>query len=129
MLKQMLVGVCAVAAVTALVSCAANPQAGSTEAEAKPEASFSVADTAAGNFLAGRFAQSVHDLPSAAGFLRNAAHEDPDDVEVLQPTYLALVDDGQLSEAAQVAERLLNYDPGAAAAAVIVIEQDVKGGR
>ncbi len=129
MFKQMVVGVCAVAAVTALVSCAANPQGGSgAQTDVKPEPSFSVADTAAGNFLAGRFAQTIHDLPSAASFLRSASREDPDDVEVLQPTYLALVNDGQLGDAAQVATRLLSYDPGAAAAAVIVIEQEVKAG-
>lgn len=85
--------------------------------------------SAAGDYLAGRFAQDEHDLSAARKFLTAALAHDPDDLEVMQRTYLALAADGNLGDAADVARRLLKYDNEAAVASIIVAEQDAKAGR
>jgi tetratricopeptide (TPR) repeat protein len=86
------------------------------------------ANTAAGNYMAGRFALDMHDLPAAASFLRAAAAQDPDEVEVLQRAHLALAANGQLDEAAEIAERLLRFDSDSSTAAVLMAEQQAKKG-
>ena len=122
-------GPLSIVAALLLSGCAADQKTGQPAAPAAAEIPTHPGSTAAGNFLAGRFAEDVHDLPAAAAFLRGAERDDPDDVEVLQRTHLALAADGQLAEAADVAARVLKYDNDASVAAVIVAEQQIKAGR
>jgi tetratricopeptide (TPR) repeat protein len=129
MCKRLLVGSLAVTAAFMLAACTVEPKAAQPTAAAQSTAPAHPGDTPAGNFLAGRFAEDSHDLPAAAAFLRSAEREDPEDIEVLQRTHLALAADGQLAEAAEVAARVLKYDNDAAVAAVIVAEQHAKNGR
>jgi len=128
MRKRLVVGPLAVAVAILAASCTGEPKA-AQPAAAQAAAPAHPGDTAAGNFLAGRFAEDSHDLSAAAAFLRGAEREDPEDIEVLQRTHLALAADGQLAEAAEVAGRVLKYDNDASVAAVIVAEQHVKNGR
>jgi len=82
----------------------------------------------AGNFLAGRFAQDHHDLTAASDYLQRALAGDPENLELLQRTYIALAIDGRLDEAAVVAKRLLQFDGEAGIAALLVAEQDARAG-
>jgi tetratricopeptide (TPR) repeat protein len=84
--------------------------------------------TGAGNYLAGRFAQNQNDLASASTYLQRALAVDPENIELLQRTYLSLAADGQLKDAAAVAARLLKFDGEAAVAALLVAEQQGKAG-
>jgi tetratricopeptide (TPR) repeat protein len=130
MIRQIVGGLSAILATIAVASCAGGQQTAQPAAPvASPAVPPQAGDTPAGNFLAGRFAQNAHDLPAAAAFLRSAEREDPDDIEVLQRAHLALAADGQLAEAAELAQRVLKFDNDAAIAAVIVAEQNMKVGR
>jgi tetratricopeptide (TPR) repeat protein len=91
-------------------------------------ATVSLGSSAAGDYLAGRFAQNRYDLPVAAEYLQRALAEDPENVELLQRTYLALAADGRLKDAAATAKRLLDFDPEAAIAAILVAEQQARAG-
>jgi tetratricopeptide (TPR) repeat protein len=84
--------------------------------------------TGAGNYLAGRFAQNQNDLPVAADYLRRALAADPENIELLQRTYLSLAANGQMDSAAAVANRLLTFDGEAVIAALLVAEQQAKAG-
>lgn len=122
-------GIGAVAMAVAIGSCAPPESGDQSKPVAQAQAQGQIADTAAGNFLAGRFAQDTHDLGTAAAFLRGAVRDDPEELEVLRRAHLALAADGQLGEAAEISRRVLKYDTDAAIAAVIVAEQDAKAGR
>ena len=127
MIRQIVGGLSAILATIAVASCAGGQQTAQPAAPvASPAVPPQAGDTPAGNFLAGRFAQNAHDLPAAAAFLRSAEREDPDDIEVLQRAHLALAADGQLAEAAELAQRVLKFDNDAAIAAVIVAEQNIR---
>ncbi|HXP96151.1 MAG TPA: hypothetical protein VN809_05525, partial [Telmatospirillum sp.] len=82
----------------------------------------------AGNYLAGRFAQNQNDLAAASAYLQRALAEDPENIELLQRTYLSLAAGGQLQSAAAVSQRLLTFDGEAAVAALLVAEQQAKAG-
>jgi tetratricopeptide (TPR) repeat protein len=129
MQKRVLTSVWAIGAVIALASCAIEPGSSASTQPSMAGGGFHTADTAAGNYMAGRFALDAHDLPAAAAFLRAAASEDPDQIEVLQRAHLALAANGQLDEATDIAERLLRFDSDASTAAVLVVEQQAKRGK
>lgn len=82
----------------------------------------------AGNYLAGRFAQNENDLAAASDYLQRSLADDPENIELLQRTYLSLAAGGQLDAAAGVAKRLLTYDGEAVIAALLVAEQQAKAG-
>jgi tetratricopeptide (TPR) repeat protein len=86
----------------------------------------SLGSSGEGDYLAGRFAQAQHDLPTAAEYLTRALAKDPENVELLQFTSLSLAASGRLADAAQVAERLLSFDGDATIAALLVAEQHAK---
>jgi tetratricopeptide (TPR) repeat protein len=122
----------ACALVVVLPACATGPSTDGAVGDATGGAvigpSLDSADTVAGNYLAGWFAQQHHDTPVASEYLSKALAEDPDNVELLQRTYLALATDGQLDKAAGLAKRLLAYDEEAAVAAILVAERAAKAG-
>jgi tetratricopeptide (TPR) repeat protein len=84
--------------------------------------------TGAGNYLAGRFAQNQNDLVAASDYLQRALAEDPENIELLQRTYLSLAAGGQLDAAGSVATRLLIFDREAAVAGLLVAEKQAKAG-
>ncbi|HVI52718.1 MAG TPA: tetratricopeptide repeat protein [Candidatus Sulfotelmatobacter sp.] len=84
--------------------------------------------SASGAYLAGRFAQAHNDPSAASHFLLKALKADPENVELLQRTSLALAADGHLPEAAVLSRRLLQFDSEAALAAMLVAEQEARAG-
>lgn len=60
-----------------------------------------------GHFLAGRYATGQRDLGAAAELLSVALASDPGNPELLRDTYLAVVSEGRMAEAAQLARDLV----------------------
>jgi tetratricopeptide (TPR) repeat protein len=123
----------AMVVVAALCACATDLP---TDADSLPSDSGTVAgktlaigSSGAGNYLAGRFAQNHNDLAVAADYLLKALKRDPENIELLQRSYLSLAASGRLDEATPVAERLLVYDREATIAALLVAERQAKEGR
>lgn len=59
-----------------------------------------------GNYLAARHAHTQHDYPSAVDYLASAWQLAPDEVDLIRRVHDALVIDGQISRAADVARKL-----------------------
>ena len=72
---------------------------------------FGSAETSAGNFLAALAADATRDSAAAAHFFREALREDPRNVELQERAFVASVQDGSLTEAFKLAERVLVRDP------------------
>jgi tetratricopeptide (TPR) repeat protein len=66
--------------------------------------------TASGSYLAARHAGQMRDAAAAAAYYRVALKRDPKNSELLNRTFLSLVVDGDIDEAAKFAERLLKAD-------------------
>lgn len=81
-----------------------------------PANSFGVAETAYGNFLAGMAAESRKDAAAAAHFYREALRADPRNTEILERAFIAAVQDGAMTDAFRLAERVLQRDPNNALA-------------
>lgn len=85
-------------------------------------------ESSAGAYLAGRDAQARHDLPLASLYLLRALNADPENVELLQRTTLALALEGRLDEAEAVAQRLGSFDEEATVPAMLLAERRAKQG-
>jgi tetratricopeptide (TPR) repeat protein len=72
---------------------------------------FGSAETSAGNFLAALAADATRDSAAAAHFFREALREDPRNVELQERAFVASVQDGSLTEAFKLADRVLQRDP------------------
>ena len=59
-----------------------------------------------GHYLASRYAQSIHDLPSAADFLDFALEADPDNPQLLDTSFNLLMSAGRTDEALKMAKRM-----------------------
>lgn len=88
-----------------------------------------IGESGTGNYLAGRFALDQHDLSAASDFLLKALNRDPENLELLQRSLLALAAEGRMDDAADIARRLLSFDADAALAAMILASQDARQGR
>src|SRR5690606_30102063 len=64
----------------------------------------------AGNYLAARHAGMQRDNAAAAAYYRAALRVDPNNGELLERTFLSLVLDGAVEEAAKLAERGVQID-------------------
>jgi tetratricopeptide (TPR) repeat protein len=66
--------------------------------------------TASGSYLAARHAGQMRDAGAAAAFYREALRRDPKNGELLDRTFLSLLVDGNIDDAAIFAERVLKVD-------------------
>lgn len=108
-------GRAALAACILLSSCAASPGGGATAStDAAVSTTISKADPAFGAFLAARYADSVNDPASAAGFYATALKATPNNPQLAEEGFLAGVLSGS-PEALKLAPRL----PGNALAALL----------
>ncbi len=76
-----------------------------------PAQTFGAAETSAGNFLAAIAADGKRDARAAAHFFREALRADPRNAELLERAFVATVQDGSMSDAFRLAERVLQRDP------------------
>ena len=114
----------AVAALLVAGGCAAvqpEPEAGVLAQPAE-------ADTALGSYLAGRFAQDAQDYGAAADYLLRALEGDPQNPELLEDAIKALVGAGRAEEAREVAGRLIEVEPKAAGAHIVLALGELKTG-
>jgi|RhiMetdeSRZDD1v2_1073273.scaffolds.fasta_scaffold51974_4 tetratricopeptide (TPR) repeat protein len=81
-----------------------------------------------GNFLAGRFAQDSQDYNSAADYLLRALSGDPQNPELLDDTMKALIGAGRMEEARATATKLVEIEPKAAGANIVLALGELKRG-
>ena len=101
---------------------AAQPQ------EAAAVADAPTPDTALGSYLAGRFAQDAQDYGAAADYLQRALQDDPQNPNLLEESIKALVGAGRTDEARVVAGRLIEVEPKAAGAHIVLALGELKTG-
>ena len=85
-------------------------------------------NTAIGNYLAGRFAQSRHDMSAAADFLNAALDEAPEAPDLLRRTFLLMIMEGRMDDALPLARELLQKDPNQPIANLVVVVEEMKQG-
>ena len=85
--------------------------------------------TVLGSYLAGRFAADEQDYGAAADYLMLALDGDPQNPELLEDAIKALVGAGRFEEARSVASRLIEVDPLAAGAHIVLALGELKEGQ
>lgn len=103
-----------------MIAVATPAPAGDTIAE--------LGNTAVGNYLAGRFAQSRRDMSAAADFLNAALDEAPDAPDLLRRTFLLMIMEGRMDDALPLARELLQKDPSRPIANLVVVVEEMKQG-
>ncbi len=125
MQKSRAARVLAAAVVAALLSFSASPAA----TAASPQQASEVGDASHfGNYLAGRFADSQQDHLAAAKFLGRALEHDPDNVALLNRTFVLTAANGDLAGATKLAKRLVSLDPEHGMANLILAVDQVLAG-
>jgi tetratricopeptide (TPR) repeat protein len=67
-------------------------------------------DTASGSYLAARHAGTERDSATAAAYYLNVLKADPRNADLLSRTFLSVLTDGDIDEAARLAERVVQVD-------------------
>jgi tetratricopeptide (TPR) repeat protein len=109
-----------------LTACTGPNQSGPAPAAARFEPVRG--ESSAGAYLAGRDAQSRHDLAYASFYLGEAMAIDSDNVEILQRTAIAYAMQGKIADAAKLAGKLEAFDEESTVPAMLLAEQQAKRG-
>lgn len=97
---------------------------GDAHSEAQPSAeTFSPGSSWAGNFLAARHARARHDYTSSADFFLSAQDKEPTQKNLLVQSHFALLVDGRMEEAIEVAHRI-QADGGPVPLAILTLAAD-----
>jgi len=91
--------------------------------------SVTVGGSSAGNYLAGRHAQTRRDFDAAAGYMARALKEDPNNLTLMRQAYRLKLANGDIAGATELGRRILKLEPNAALANLGLIAEDVKAGR
>lgn len=83
----------------------------------------------AGAYLAGRAAANAHDFSNAAKYLGQALQQDPDNLELMRRTFVAMAGEGRRTEMLQLANRLVQREPLSVLANLVIALDDVRGNR
>jgi tetratricopeptide (TPR) repeat protein len=102
----------------------AGPAAPASAADATPDPA-----SGAGAYLAGRAAANAGDFSTAAQYLGQALEEDPDNLELLRRTFLAMASEGRSNEMLALARRVTEHEPLAVLANLVLALDDVRGGK
>jgi tetratricopeptide (TPR) repeat protein len=115
-----------VAVTAALITggCAAGQSSQAAAVSDAPEST-----TVLGSYLAGRFAQDEQDYGSAADYFLRALSGDAQNPELLEDSIKALVGAGRIDEARAVATRLIEVEPTAAGAHIVLALGELKQGQ
>ncbi len=111
----------ALAAGVGAAQAATNPAAGGKTARADAAHLF-------GDYLAGRYAQHVHDYPEAVGWFRKALAADPDSPELISRAFLSEVSVGDFTQARTLARPALKVDPSDALPQFVLLVARLKAG-
>ncbi len=82
-----------------------------------------------GNYLAGRFAGSMRDAKNAAAYYERALDRDPRNTVIMERAFLLMVADGQVSEASDLAQKIVENDNGNRLARLVLGLEAFKQGR
>lgn len=85
--------------------------------------------TLTGNYLAARHASTVREDADAAIFLMSALDEAPDDPVLVNRAYLTLLLEGRVPEATLLARKVVETNPKATLAQIVVATDDIRAGR
>jgi tetratricopeptide (TPR) repeat protein len=85
--------------------------------------------TVLGSYLAGRFAQDEQDYGAAADYFLLALSGDPQNPDLLEDAIKALVGAGRVEEARAIATRLIEVEPTAAGAHIVLGLGELKRGQ
>ena len=83
----------------------------------------------AGNYLAGRHAQAMRDMPGATLYLGKALALSPDTPDLLRRAFIMLASQGRIGEAVPIARKVLRTNPQAPIAGLAVVVEDLHDGR
>lgn len=83
-------------------------------------------DTFAGNFLAGKVAQNDNEMSQASKYLLRAYQIDPQNNDLQRRTFLALISDGRVADAADIARKLVKQHPDDLFAVLTVADADIR---
>ena len=87
------------------------------------------AETAAGNYLAARYAGSQRDAKAAATYFAKALDADPDNPVILESAFLLELSAGHVEPSVELADRLIERNPGARMARLVRAVKLMKAGR
>ena len=82
-----------------------------------------------GSYLAGLHAERIGEIGVATDFLRYALDQDPDNLALLQRTFLLALGDGREAAARDLAQRLAKRIPGAPLPNLVLVVEDMKAGQ
>lgn len=82
-----------------------------------------------GSYLAGRYASAVDDASAASDYYLRAAALDPENSELLRRAFSAVVADGRLAEAVDLAARLEAMNSGTGVTRLVLLADDLLNGR
>ncbi len=119
----------AVAALMALSLAACTPNKGEKPVTDLALPAPAPTPTLAGNYLAGRHAQAVHDLGTASDYLNSALGLDPDDPDLIKRTFVLMATEGRMAEAAPLALRVIAANPRDTIANLTRAADGIKNGR
>ncbi len=84
--------------------------------------------TLSGSYLAGRSADTAHDIQSAVSYFSDALQADPDNATLIERVLLLRVAGGQLESIDSLAERLVAVDPRNPLARLVLGARSLKAG-
>jgi len=113
----------------AVLLTACQPQSES-KAESAPEVASEASLTPSpyGHYLAARQAEVERDNGRAADLLAITLAEDPDNLDLLNESFLLLASEGRIEEAARAAERIDALDPKSPTAGMVLAARDMIAG-
>ena len=94
-----------------------------------PGVSAQAATTLAGTYLSARHAQAAQDMNNATAFFTTALELDPDAPGLLRRTFIILIAEGRMAEAAVMAGQVLDKNPQSPIASLMVVVDDIKNNR
>ncbi|MBV6486252.1 MAG: Beta-barrel assembly-enhancing protease [Pseudorhodoplanes sp.] len=110
-----------IAAASVVVSLALTTMAGAQSRSNEAQmSSIAEPETASGSYLAARHASVQRDAASAAAYFRAALRADPKNNELLERTFVSVLADGNIDEAARLADRLLQANRNDRVARLVV---------
>ena len=110
-----------IAAVSAVVSLALTFAAAAQSRSSEAQMSANAApETASGSYLAARHASVQRDAGAAAAYFRAALRVDPKNNELLERTFVSVLAEGNIEEAARLADRVLQANRNDRVARLVV---------
>ena len=87
---------------------------------------FEVSESPAGNYLAARVAEYEHDTLAASTFFRESLRSDPQNVDLVQRSFVAALANGDMVESFVLAQKVLARDPHNSSARLALGVRDLK---